>query len=134
MPQGEYDSFEVQYLNSEDAYTQNITSLNTITISDLKPHRNYTFTLVVRSGSESNNLRRSSPLSASFTTSESYPGRVEKFYPTDIQPSEISFEWFLPTGEYNGVIKKFTITYGLEASLSNFFYFILFFITFKKLR
>ncbi|XP_044018714.1 tyrosine-protein phosphatase 10D isoform X2 [Aphidius gifuensis] len=116
LPKGEYDSFEVQYLNSDDAYVQNITSQNSITISELKPHRNYTFTLVVRSGSESNYLRRSSPLSGSFTTSESYPGKVDKFHPTDIQPGEISFEWFLSIGEYNGVIKKFTITYGLEAS------------------
>ncbi|XP_063992536.1 tyrosine-protein phosphatase 10D isoform X4 [Diachasmimorpha longicaudata] len=116
VPQGEYDAFEVQYLNSDDNYIQNITSHNAITISSLKPHRNYTFTLVVRSGSESNYLRRSNPLSASFTTSESYPGRVEKFHPTDIQPGEISFEWFLPDGESNGIIKKFTITYGLEGS------------------
>ncbi|XP_015117197.1 tyrosine-protein phosphatase 10D isoform X2 [Diachasma alloeum] len=116
VPQGEYDAFEVQYINSDDNYLQNITSHNAITISNLKPHRNYTFTLVVRSGSESNYLRRSNPLSASFTTSESYPGRVEKFHPTDIQPGEISFEWFLPDGESNGIIKKFTITYGLEGS------------------
>ncbi|XP_011298900.1 tyrosine-protein phosphatase 10D isoform X2 [Fopius arisanus] len=116
VPQGEYDAFEVQYINSDDNYMENITSHNAITISNLKPHRNYTFTLVVRSGSEFSYLRRSNPLSASFTTSESYPGRVEKFHPTDIQPSEISFEWFLPDGESNGIIKKFTITYGLEGS------------------
>ncbi|XP_043267238.1 tyrosine-protein phosphatase 10D isoform X2 [Venturia canescens] len=116
VPRGEYDAFEVQYINSEGAYVQNITSLNAITISDLKPHRNYTFTLVVRSGSESNYLRRSNPLSASFTTSESYPGRVEKFHPTDIQPSDISFEWSLPSQEQNGVIRRFSITYGLEGS------------------
>ncbi|XP_008203382.1 tyrosine-protein phosphatase 10D isoform X5 [Nasonia vitripennis] len=115
-PRGEYDAFEVQYINSDDNYVQNITSMNSITITDLKPHRNYTFTLVVRSGTESNYLRRSNPLSASFTTSESYPGRVDKFHPTDIQPSDISFEWSLPTQERNGVIRKFSITYGLEGS------------------
>jgi receptor-type tyrosine-protein phosphatase beta len=129
-PRGEYDAFEVQYINAEDNYVQNITSMNAITISDLKPHRNYTFTLVVRSGTESNYLRRSNPLSASFTTSESYPGRVDKFHPTDIQPSDISFEWSLPSQEQNGIIRKFSITYGLEvraaASLLSFFYFITF--------
>ncbi|XP_012279884.1 tyrosine-protein phosphatase 10D isoform X2 [Orussus abietinus] len=116
VPRGEYDAFEVQYINQEGNYIQNITSQNSITISDLKPHRNYTFTLVVRSGTESFYLRRSNPLSASFTTSESYPGRVDKFHPIDIQPSDISFEWSLPSQEQNGVIRKFSITYGLEGS------------------
>ncbi|XP_034187138.1 protein tyrosine phosphatase 10D isoform X1 [Osmia lignaria lignaria] len=116
IPRGQYDAFEVQYINTEGNYIQNITSVNLITISDLKPHRNYTFTLVVRSGTASSNLRISNPLSASFTTSESYPGKVEKFHPTDIQPSDISFEWSLPSQEQNGIIRKYTITYGLEGS------------------
>ncbi|CAK9833787.1 Tyrosine-protein phosphatase 10D [Anthophora retusa] len=116
IPRGQYDAFEVQYINTEGNYIQNITSANVITISDLKPHRNYTFTLVVRSGTASSYLRISNPLSASFTTSESYPGKVEKFHPTDIQPSDISFEWSLPSQEQNGIIRKYTITYGLEGS------------------
>ncbi|XP_076291656.1 protein tyrosine phosphatase 10D isoform X2 [Lasioglossum baleicum] len=116
IPRGQYDGFEVQYINTEGNYIQNITSVNLITISDLKPHRNYTFTLIVRSGTASSNLRVSNPLSASFTTSESYPGKVEKFHPTDIQPSDISFEWSLPSQEQNGIIRKYTITYGLEGS------------------
>ncbi|KAJ9582190.1 hypothetical protein L9F63_003477, partial [Diploptera punctata] len=41
---------------------------------------------------------------------------VERFHPLDIQPSQISFEWTLPSNEQNGVIRKFTITYGLEGS------------------
>ncbi|XP_076636752.1 protein tyrosine phosphatase 10D isoform X2 [Colletes latitarsis] len=116
IPRGQYDSFEVQYINTEGNYIQNITSINQITISDLKPYRNYTFTLVVRSGTASSYLRVSNPLSASFTTSESYPGKVEKFHPTDIQPSDISFEWSLPGQKQNGIIRKYTITYGLEGS------------------
>ncbi|KAJ8675823.1 hypothetical protein QAD02_011609 [Eretmocerus hayati] len=115
-PRGEYDTFEVQYLNAEDNLVSNITNTNTIVIGDLKPHRNYTFTLVVHSGTESTHPRRSNPVSASFTTSESYPGQVDKFHPTDIQPSEISFEWSLPSQEQNGIIRKFSITYGLEGS------------------
>ena len=113
-PRGEYDAFEVQYINAEDSLVSNITGTNSITIGELKPHRNYTFTLIVRSGTESNYLRVSNPISASFTTSESYPGRVDKFHPYDIQPSDISFEWSLPSNEQNGVIRKFSITYGLE--------------------
>lgn len=117
IPKGEYDAYEVQYINSDGNYIQNITHDDKIVISELKPHRNYTFTLVVCSGYGVNrHLRRSNPVSGSFTTSESFPGRVENFYPTDVQPSDISFEWFLPKGEYNGIVKKFTITYGLEGS------------------
>lgn len=122
IPRGEYDAFEVQYINTEGNYVQNITSGNAITISDLKPHRNYTFTLVVRSGTESNYLRRSNPISASFTTSESFPGRVDKFNPTDIQPSDISFEWSLPSQDQNGIIRKFSIVYGLEVNIGNFLF------------
>jgi receptor-type tyrosine-protein phosphatase beta len=39
---------------------------------------------------------------------------VEKFEPIDIQPKEIKFEWSLPSNEQNGVIVKYSITYGLE--------------------
>lgn len=116
-PRGEYNAFEVQYLTSENVLIQNLTLHNSITINDLKPHRNYTFTVVVRSGTESSILRRSLPISAIFTTKESFPGKVEKFEPVDIQPSDIIFEWSLPTAEQNGIIRKFTITYGLEVHL-----------------
>lgn len=119
-PRGEYDAFEVQYINADGNYIQNITNSNQITISDLKPHRNYTFTLVVRSGTESSYLRKSYPISASFTTSESYPGKVDKFHPTDIQPSDISFEWSLPDQEQNGIILKYSVTYGLEVRIRSY--------------
>lgn len=116
IPAGEFDAFEMQFING-DKLVQNITSTNHIVMQDLRPWRNYTFTLVVCSGYHSNlHLRRSHPVSASFTTSESFPGRVEKFDPTDIQPSDISFQWFLSPTEFNGVITKFTITYQLDGS------------------
>jgi hypothetical protein len=107
-----------------------------ITIYDLKPHRNYTFTLVVRSGTESSYLRVSNPLSASFTTSESYPGKVEKFHPVDIQPGDITFTWSLPSQEQNGIIRKFSITYRLEVKyifLWKYFRKIHLFIQYKKM-
>lgn len=116
IPKGEYNAFEVQYLITDSNYVQNLTVEDTITIIDLKPHRNYTFTVVVRSGTESSVLRSSSPVSTSFTTKEAVPGRVEKFDPIDVQPSEIIFDWSLPTSEENGVLKQFSITYGLEGS------------------
>lgn len=58
FPRGEYNAFEVQYINAEGAFIQNLTLHNSIAISDLKPHRNYTFTVIVRSGTESSILRR----------------------------------------------------------------------------
>ncbi|XP_055611561.1 tyrosine-protein phosphatase 10D isoform X3 [Uranotaenia lowii] len=116
IPKGEYNAFEIQYLKNDSHYVQNLTVNNHITITDLKPHRNYTFTVVVRSGTDTSVLRSSLPVSASFQTKESVPGRVDKFAPIDIQPSEITFEWSLPSNEQNGVIRQFTITYGLEGS------------------
>lgn len=115
-PRGEFNAFEVQYLTSENILIQNITLQNSVTINELKPHRNYTFTVVVRSGTESSILRRSLPVSAIFTTMEAVPGKVEIFEPVDVQPSDITFKWNLPGAEQNGVIRKFTITYGLEGS------------------
>lgn len=38
-PRGEYNAFEVQYLTSENVLIQNLTLHNSITISELKPHR-----------------------------------------------------------------------------------------------
>lgn len=115
-PAGEYNAFEIQYLRTDTDLTVNLTNQNSITITDLRPHRNYTFTVVVRSGTESSVLRSSLPVSASFTTKESIPGSVSRFTPIDIQPSQITFEWSLPTTEENGVLRLFTITYGLEGS------------------
>lgn len=113
----------MQYLNADGLLIHNLTLHDTITMTDLKPHRNYTFTVVVRSGTESSVLRRSLPVSAIFQTRESVPGQVERFHPIDIQPSDITFQWALPSNEQNGIIRKFTITYGLEVSnaTSNFF-------------
>lgn len=111
LPKGEYNDFDVQYLTADNVLAQNFTTRNEITITDLKPHRNYTFTVTVRSGTESSVLRNSSPLSASFSTNEAVPGRVERFHPLDVQPSEVNFEWLLPQSEANGIIRQFSITY-----------------------
>lgn len=116
IPQGEYNSFQIQYLRTDTDLTANVTDQDSITISNLKPHRNYTFTVNVQSGTESSVLRHSLPYSASFTTNESVPGVVNHFVPIDIQPSQITFEWSLPTTEQNGILRQFSITYGLEGS------------------
>ncbi len=115
-PRGENDEFEVQYLNSEDVLVQNTTPHTYIVLTGLKPFYNYTFTVIVKSGALSSILRTSLPVSASFATEESTPGKVEKFSPIDIQPSEITFEWYLAKSEQNGILRKFTIMYGQENS------------------
>lgn len=114
IPKGEYSGFEVQYLKSDEHLVKNYTTNHYLTITDLKPHRNYTFTVVVRSGTESSVLRDSLPVSSIFQTQESVPGRVDIFQPTDVQPSQITFEWSLPSSEANGIIKEYLITYHLE--------------------
>lgn len=119
-PRGEFDAFEVQYLNTEGLLLQNLTVHTSIVINELKPHRNYTFTVIVRSGTESSVLRRSLPVSAIFQTEESLPGMPDKFHPIDVQPGDITFEWSLPGSEQNGVIRKFTISYGLEGANTSF--------------
>ncbi|BET01485.1 protein-tyrosine phosphatase 10d [Nesidiocoris tenuis] len=116
-PTGQYNAFEIQYLTTEEVLIQNMTQEEKFVVSDLKPHRNYTFTIIVRSGTEATILRRSLPISNVFQTMESVPGQVSHFQPIDVQPSEIQFEWNLQASEQNGVIRKFTITYGLENSM-----------------
>lgn len=116
IPKGEYSSFEVQHLRNDEHLVRNLTLHNSITITDLKPHRNYTFTVVVRAGTESSVLRESLPVSSIFQTQESVPGRVDTFEPNDVQPSQITFEWSLPSTEANGIIKEYVISYHREGS------------------
>jgi receptor-type tyrosine-protein phosphatase beta len=110
----------VQYLNLDGVLLQNLTFDTTITVNGLKPHRNYTFTVVVRSGSEFSALRRSLPVSAIFSTQESVPNKVERFLPVSVKPKEIEFEWALPANDHNGIIQQYSITYGLEVCRHNY--------------
>ncbi|XP_071056638.1 tyrosine-protein phosphatase 10D isoform X2 [Onthophagus taurus] len=116
IPMGEHTDFEVTYLTRKDEITRHITLFPHIKINHLRPHKNYTFTVIVRSGTESSILRTSNPVSRTFTTEEAAPGKVASFGPIDVQPSEITFKWNISPTEQNGVIRRFTITYGLEGS------------------
>ncbi|XP_076062887.1 protein tyrosine phosphatase 10D [Oratosquilla oratoria] len=114
-PEGHYDSFEVQYLSDEDQVLTNLTKWDNIAIRNLRPHRNYTFTVLTRAGNlELGVLRMSTPVSAMFLTKESVPGKVVKFKATDKKPSQITFKWALPPNEQNGILVGFTITYSLK--------------------
>lgn len=64
-------NFQVTYIVAEDYLVSNKTNLNTISVGNLRPHRNYTFTIVSLSG-----ILQSTPISKIFTTNESIPGKV----------------------------------------------------------
>ena len=104
---------KVEYLDFHNMLVKELTTKESITIHNLRPHRNYTFTVKVRSGDNGSELRVSVPLSASFSTRESVPERVPTFSPTDIQPSQVTFEWTLPSQDQNGVLVGFTVSYGI---------------------
>ncbi|XP_066970280.1 tyrosine-protein phosphatase 10D-like isoform X2 [Macrobrachium rosenbergii] len=115
-PEGYYDTFEVQYLVDDILFT-NSTNLDTITLTRLRPHRNYTFTILTRAGSVDHIfMRQSTPVSATFTTRESTPGEVEIFTPVDVRPNRVTFKWSLPIDEQNGVLRGFNIKYGLKGT------------------
>merc|ERR1719317_797679 len=109
IPEGNYDSFEVQYLDTQGRLIQNLTFTNSITIGRLRPYRNYTFTVVTKAGTDQSIPKRSTTISAFFSTKESVPGSLASFEPIDIQPSVITFHWNLPKLQANGIITGFTI-------------------------
>lgn len=118
-PEGDFDTFEVQYIDADENYIENLTLLSTMTISGLRPFRNYTFTVIVRSGSDATVLRKSTPLSAVFSTKEYVPGKVIYFRPIDVEPNNITFQWSLPQHDYNGVLLYYVIKYGMRVSIEN---------------
>ncbi|EDW53117.1 GM12377 [Drosophila sechellia] len=122
-PAGEYTDFELQYLSADEEapqLLQNVTKNTEITLQGLRPYHNYTFTVVVRSGSTqgadsadvsvSTLMRSSAPISASYQTLTAPPGKVEYFQPSDVQPGEVTFEWSLEPAEQHGPIDYFRIT------------------------
>jgi len=118
-PQGDWSSFELEYLDYNDRLVKESTSEELIVIDNLRPHRNYTFTVTTRSGNNGSELRVSLPMSASFSTKESVPEKVPTFAPVEpIQPSQITFEWTLPSQDQNGVLIGFTVSYGILGSTS----------------
>ncbi|SPP88786.1 blast:Tyrosine-protein phosphatase 10D [Drosophila guanche] len=121
-PAGEFTDFELQYLSADEEapqLLQNVTRLTQITLRGLRPYHNYTFTVIVRSGSSSSIgsstgpttlIRNSAPISASYQTLAAAPGRVDYFQPNDVQPAEVSFVWLLEAREQHGPIDYFRIS------------------------
>ncbi len=79
---------QVEYLDYNHRLVKEATAKESLRIGNLRPHRNYTFTVTVRAGSGSNGsaggpvspvaaeMRVSLPMSASFSTRESVPEKV----------------------------------------------------------
>lgn len=115
-PIGDYDHFDVLYVDGgrgDNRLTTNSTLINSITISRLRPFKNYTFSVFTISGTSTTIQRRSAPISAQFATKESVPGSLTAFEPYDVQPSRVIFQWELPSIEANGIITGFIIEYAM---------------------
>ncbi|XP_015786402.1 tyrosine-protein phosphatase 10D [Tetranychus urticae] len=112
-PIGDKDGYEITYLDPQitNRLVRNITFAEKIFYSGLKPHQNYSFEVTTLSGYGTSTMLRSSPISQTFTTSESIPGRVALFHSIDVKPNEITLKWDLPVSEQNGVITGFNISY-----------------------
>lgn len=111
---GDKDCYEVTYLDPQvtNRLVRNITFVEKISYFGLKPHQNYSFEVTTLSGYSTSTMLRSSPISQTFTTSESVPGRVAIFRSIQVKPNEITLEWLLPTSEKNGIITGYNISYN----------------------
>ncbi|XP_068628161.1 tyrosine-protein phosphatase 10D [Battus philenor] len=110
-PPGDFTDFEVQYLGEPDQLQTVRTERLELNLTALHPHRNYTFTLEVRSGTPATILTRSRARSLAVRTRQAPPGAPRAFSPSDARPSELTFAWELPAAERNGVLRRFTLDY-----------------------
>ncbi len=85
-PKGDWDAFEVEFLDHSGRMMKNSTPVPSVTIGALRPFRNYTFTVTTVAGAEGPGslLRRSAPVSAVFQTKESVPGSLNVFEPYEV--------------------------------------------------
>ncbi|XP_055949262.1 tyrosine-protein phosphatase 10D-like [Argiope bruennichi] len=115
-PQGEMDGYEIEYQDPVGHLVKNVSFEEVNTFRGLKPHHNYTFLVSVISGYDTATVRRSRPLSKTFQTLESVPGRVHFFRAVDVKPSEVTLQWSLPSNEQNGVLTGYKVTYYIKGS------------------
>lgn len=111
---------------------QNLTDKPWFLVQGLRPYRNYTFTVVVRAGGGGSLgslsqqqilnsgvggyaaallLRRSVPVSGTFSTLEWVPGRCVNFQAVDVQPGHLTLEWTLPETEHNGILLRYVVSW-----------------------
>lgn len=117
-PIGDKDGFEATYLDPQvsNHLVRNITFTERISYTGLKPHQNYSFVVTTLSGYGTSTMLRSSPISQTFTTLESIPGKVAYFQSVDVKPNEITLHWQLPSSEQNGILTGFKISYNIKGN------------------
>lgn len=119
---------------------QNLTDKPWFLVQGLRPYRNYTFTVVVRAGGSGTLgslsqqqiinsgaggyaaallLRRSVPVSGTFSTLEWVPGRCTRFQAVDVQPGHLTLEWTLPESDHNGILLRFVVSWASISSTSD---------------
>lgn len=117
VPYGDKDGYEVQYFDPhEKTLVVNHTHTEKIEYRHLRPHNNYTFIVTTLSGYETSTMLRSTPVSQTFLTLESVPGKVSYFQSVDVKPNEVTLQWSLPQSEMNGVLTGYKITYHIKAN------------------
>ena len=117
VPYGDKDGYEVQYLDPhEKTLVVNVTFSEKIDYLNLKPHNNYTFVVTTLSGYGTSTMLRSSPVSQTFLTLESVPGKVAYFQSVDTKPNEVTLQWSLPVSEMNGILTGFKISYYIKGN------------------
>ncbi|KAF7495092.1 Tyrosine-protein phosphatase 10D [Sarcoptes scabiei] len=117
VPYGDKDGYEVQYFDPhEKTLVVNVTLIEKIEYRNLKPHNNYTFIVTTLSGYGTSTMLRSTPVSQTFLTLESVPGKVSYFQSVDVKPNEITLQWSLPQSETNGILTGYKIVYWIKAS------------------
>ncbi|KAI1301523.1 Tyrosine-protein phosphatase 10D [Halotydeus destructor] len=116
-PFGDKDGYEVTYLDpNTSSLVRNITFTERISYSGLKPHQNFSFVVTTLSGYGTSTMLRSSPISQTFTTLESVPGKVTYFESVDLKPNEVTLHWSLPQSEKNGILTGFKVSYHIKGT------------------
>lgn len=116
-PYGDKDGYEVQYFDPhEKTLVVNVTLVEKIEYRNLRPHNNYTFIVTTLSGYGTSTMLRSTPVSQTFLTLESIPGKVSYFQSVDVKPNEITLQWALPQSEMNGILTGYKILYYIKGN------------------
>nr|XP_027194856.1 tyrosine-protein phosphatase 10D-like [Dermatophagoides pteronyssinus] len=119
VPYGDKDGYEVQYFDPhEKTLVVNVTLIEKIEYRNLKPHNNYTFIVTTLSGYGTSTMLRSTPVSQTFLTLESVPGKVSYFQSVDVKPNEITLQWSLPQSEMNGILTGYKIVYWIKSTIA----------------
>lgn len=115
-PLGDKDSYEVEYQDHQGHLIRNVTNNRQISYKNMRPHHNYTFLVTVISGYNTSTIKRSRPISHTYQTQESVPGKTDRFETTGVKPNEVTLKWILPADEQNGILTGFKITYYVKGS------------------